>query len=121
MFFNIPTCGNCETGSSSNSSSSTDGVHYLCGPHFELDYDRSIEEARRLFGQLYADEDFLPRAPDPEEIIVAGSEEDTDAVNVAVDAEVALEESTPPADNGDVAAVSGEKSGDGEVAEEACA
>lgn len=75
-FFSIPECGQC-----GRRGESTDrGVHHVCGPYFELDYERSIDEARALFGRLYADEEFLPRAPDPEEILVAGSEEDADAV-----------------------------------------
>lgn len=115
MFFTIPACAHCITGASTASPASS-GVHYLCGPHFELDYDRSIEEARRLFGELYADAEFLPRAPDPEEIIVAGSEEDSDALDV-----VAIETSVEAALCDAAAVEAAEQSADGEVAEEACA
>ena len=42
------------------------------GPQFELDYDLSIAHARKLFGEMFEGEDFLPRAPEPEEIILGG-------------------------------------------------
>lgn len=45
------------------------------GPTFELDFDATIERARVLFGYMFQDEDFLPRAPDPEEIIIGGDDE----------------------------------------------
>ena len=40
------------------------------GPEFELDYDGSIERAKFLYQRLYPNEEFLPRAPDPDEIII---------------------------------------------------
>lgn len=50
----------------------TEGIHMAGGPTFALDYDNSIEEARKMFQQLYPDGEFLPRAPEPEEIIMDG-------------------------------------------------
>lgn len=42
---------------------------YLCpGPNTDLDYDLAIEQARSIFGRMFPGEEFLPRAPDPEEI-----------------------------------------------------
>lgn len=86
LFFSQPACTQCNR---SATEPLTEGVHYVCGPHFELDYDRSIEQARELFGRLYDGAEFLPRAPDPDEIIVAGSEEDDEreatAESVTVD------------------------------------
>ena len=41
-----------------------------CGPHFELDYDVTIERAKKIFEEMFPEEPFLPRAPDPEEIIL---------------------------------------------------
>lgn len=46
------------------------------GPTFALDYEHSIEEARSMFQNLYPDEEFLPRAPEPEEIIMDGYDND---------------------------------------------
>ncbi|XP_055906238.1 rab proteins geranylgeranyltransferase component A [Eupeodes corollae] len=41
-----------------------------CGPFFEIDYDSSIQNAKNMFEKIYPNESFLPRAPDPEEIII---------------------------------------------------
>ncbi|XP_055855161.1 rab proteins geranylgeranyltransferase component A [Episyrphus balteatus] len=41
-----------------------------CGPFFEIDYDSSIQNAKDVFDRIYPNESFLPRAPDPEEIII---------------------------------------------------
>ncbi|XP_011180485.2 rab proteins geranylgeranyltransferase component A [Zeugodacus cucurbitae] len=43
-------------------------------PHYELDYDKSIINAREIFAKLYEDAEFLPRAPDPEEIVIEGED-----------------------------------------------
>ncbi|XP_014093894.1 rab proteins geranylgeranyltransferase component A [Bactrocera oleae] len=43
-------------------------------PYYELDYDKSITSAREIFAKLYADAEFLPRAPDPEEIVIEGED-----------------------------------------------
>ncbi|XP_050305481.1 rab proteins geranylgeranyltransferase component A 1 [Anthonomus grandis grandis] len=44
---------------------------FLCpGPDVDLDYDSSIKKAKMIFESLYPGEEFLPRAPDPEEIII---------------------------------------------------
>ncbi|XP_036333314.1 rab proteins geranylgeranyltransferase component A [Rhagoletis pomonella] len=43
-------------------------------PFYELDYDRSIANARDIFAKLYVDAEFLPRAPDPEEIVIEGED-----------------------------------------------
>jgi len=40
------------------------------GAHFELDYDITIASAKDLYAKMYPGEPFLPRAPDPEEIIL---------------------------------------------------
>lgn len=43
-------------------------------PFYELDYDKSIQNARNIFSKLYSDQEFLPRAPDPEEIVIDGED-----------------------------------------------
>lgn len=68
MYFNIPACPQC-TDPTINLPSN---CYVACGPYFELDYDESIRHARHLFKQMYENEEFLPRAPDPEEIIIEG-------------------------------------------------
>ncbi|XP_035901717.1 rab proteins geranylgeranyltransferase component A [Anopheles stephensi] len=70
-YFNIPSCLACAENANV---SLPEGVHLVCGPYHELDYDQTIQQARTMFREIYPDEDFLPRAPDPEEIII-GEEE----------------------------------------------
>lgn len=41
-----------------------------CGPISELDFDSAIEQAREIYTGMFPGEEFLPRAPDPEEIIL---------------------------------------------------
>lgn len=58
----------CQHSSSRNSAN----VHIACGPFFELDFDETIRQAKSMFNQIYPNDEFLPRAPDPEEIIIEG-------------------------------------------------
>lgn len=67
MYFNIPTCVQC-----ADSIKLPSNCHVACGPFFELDYDESIQQAKNIFRQIFENEEFLPRAPDPEEIIIEG-------------------------------------------------
>jgi len=51
-------------------------IHFCSGPGFELDYDDAIGNARRVFADMFGtDAEFLPRAPDPEEIVIGGADE----------------------------------------------
>jgi RAB protein geranylgeranyltransferase component A len=47
-------------------------LYLTTGPHFELDYDVTIARAKDIYKQMYPEEPFLPRAPNPEEIILGG-------------------------------------------------
>lgn len=67
MYFNIPSYIQ-----SVDSVKMPSNCNVVNGPYFELDYDESIREARKIFTQIYENEEFLPRAPDPEEIIIEG-------------------------------------------------
>merc|ERR1712098_970388 len=40
------------------------------GPQHELDLDLAIRQAKDIFQGLFSDQEFLPRAPDPEEILL---------------------------------------------------
>lgn len=71
LYFTIPTCVSCST----SSPKLPRNLHLACGPLLELDYDESIACAQRIFKEIYPEEEFLPRAPDPEQIII-GDEED---------------------------------------------
>uniref|UniRef100_A0A1L8DLH9 Rab proteins geranylgeranyltransferase component A n=1 Tax=Nyssomyia neivai TaxID=330878 RepID=A0A1L8DLH9_9DIPT len=64
LYFTIPQCFKCD-----NYDKLPDGIHLACGPYLELDYDTSINQGRELFHKIYPDEEFLPRCPEPEEIV----------------------------------------------------
>jgi len=51
-------------------------LYSAAGPEPELDLDTSIARARAIYSSIYPGEEFLPRAPDPEEIILGGEEGD---------------------------------------------
>ncbi|XP_017757912.1 PREDICTED: rab proteins geranylgeranyltransferase component A 1 [Eufriesea mexicana] len=54
---------------------STPSNLYLCsGPDLELDFDFAVNQAKSIFESMYPDKDLLPRAPDPEEIVLEGEE-----------------------------------------------
>ena len=56
-------------------------IDLVSGPSFELDYDVAIGNARRVFAGMFGtDAEFLPRAPDPEEIVIGGGESNEDNV-----------------------------------------
>lgn len=44
-------------------------VHVCCGPDAGLDFDRAVHQAEEIFKNICPGEEFLPRAPDPEEIV----------------------------------------------------
>lgn len=51
------------------SSTTTKQRVYISNPPCEdIDYEFSIEEARQIFVSMFPDQEFLPRAPDPDEI-----------------------------------------------------
>ena len=58
------------------SSSKLVNLFLTSGPVFELDFDSSIDRAAKIFDIIFPGEDFLPRAPDPEEIIIGGGDEE---------------------------------------------
>ena len=45
-------------------------LYLTSGPRFEVDYDQTIENAKNIYQSMFPEEPFLPRAPDPEEIIL---------------------------------------------------
>lgn len=49
-------------------------IYNTAPPYYELDYDQSIDNARSIFSKLYENTEFLPRAPDPEEIVIEGED-----------------------------------------------
>ncbi|XP_065368475.1 rab proteins geranylgeranyltransferase component A [Calliphora vicina] len=49
-------------------------IYNTAPPYYELDYDLSIDNVRGIFSKLYENAEFLPRAPDPEEIVIEGED-----------------------------------------------
>jgi len=58
------------TRTSSDPSTALANVFCASGPTPQLDFDYSISEAKEIYRRIYPEEEFLPRAPDPEEIII---------------------------------------------------
>ncbi|XP_071560115.1 rab escort protein isoform X2 [Temnothorax nylanderi] len=56
------------------SDSAPSNIHLCSGPDLELDFDFAVNQAKNIFKSMYPEEDFLPRAPDPEEIVLEGDE-----------------------------------------------
>jgi len=54
----------------SDCSTSLVNTFFAAGPRHELDLTLAIEAARSVHKRLYPEEEFLPRAPDPEEILI---------------------------------------------------
>ncbi len=90
-----------------------ENVFSCSGPSFELDYDAAISNARAVFQRMFPGEEFLPRAPEPEEIIIGGEEEEEEedapgnaAADVAAEREEVEKEETSKndTDRGDGAA-----------------
>ena len=52
------------------------------GPVAELDFDVAIEQARKIYKGMFPNEEFLPRAPDPEEIVLGEDAEANDVEDV---------------------------------------
>lgn len=65
----------------SDPSTSLANVFCASGPTPELDFDYSISEAREIYRRIYPEEEFLPRAPDPEEIVIGEQDEETEENN----------------------------------------
>merc|ERR1712181_175715 len=59
-----------------NCTTSLSNTFLAAGPRHELDLTLAIEAARSVHKRLYPEEEFLPRAPDPEEILIGGGEAD---------------------------------------------
>lgn len=53
------------------------------GPDGSIDHDNAVEMARKIFHQIYPDgEEFLPRAPDPEDIIIEDPNKTDEATHI---------------------------------------
>lgn len=59
-------------------------IYSCCGPFVELDYDESIKQSRELYAKIYPGDEFLPKAPEPEEIIIGEEDAGEGTVNLGV-------------------------------------
>ncbi|KAG5680571.1 hypothetical protein PVAND_010068 [Polypedilum vanderplanki] len=73
--------------------SQQNGPIYSCSGAFsELDYDESIRQSRLLYSKMYPNDEFLPKAPEPEEIIIGDDDDDREGnVNLGVLADLVPE------------------------------
>lgn len=58
----------------------------------ELDYDESIRQTKLLYEKMYPGDDFLPKAPEPEEIIIGDEDACEGNVNLGVLADLVEDE-----------------------------
>ncbi|XP_046394320.1 rab proteins geranylgeranyltransferase component A [Ischnura elegans] len=65
MFFNSP-----ETSSFDLAADAPANVFLCSGPDYDLDFEFAVKQAKDIFEKMYPGCEFLPRAPDPEEIVV---------------------------------------------------
>lgn len=50
--------------------SNSDNLFVVDGPVFEMDYGKCISEAKSIFEKMFPNEEFLPKAPDAEDIVI---------------------------------------------------
>lgn len=83
-------------------------IYTCCGPFMELDYDESIRQSKLLYEKMYPGDEFLPKAPEPEEIIIGDEDASEGTVNLGVladlletteVAEIAEEKTEKPTNN----------------------
>lgn len=67
-FTQIALVGDCST--------KLDNTWGAPGPTHELDFDLAVGAAKDIYAAMYSGDAFLPRAPDPEEIVLGGEEEE---------------------------------------------
>ncbi|CAF4234167.1 unnamed protein product [Adineta steineri] len=92
-----------DTMSTSSSSSTLSKLIITHGPDGSIDHDSAVEAARNLFYEIYSNrEEFLARAPDPEDIIIEGTDntdetnntDETSTTNTATDDTLATKTNT---------------------------
>ncbi|XP_039295331.1 rab proteins geranylgeranyltransferase component A 1 [Nilaparvata lugens] len=70
LYFNCPETNSCQL-----SADVPANVHLCCsGPDLDLDFEYAVKQAKEIFTKMYPDSEFLPRAPDPEEIVLEDDE-----------------------------------------------
>lgn len=67
-------------------------IYTCCGPFGELDYDESIKQSKLLYEKMYPGDEFLPKAPEPEEIIIGDEDATEGNVNLGALADLVEQE-----------------------------
>ena len=70
-----------QIGSGEVEGSKLENMWVASGPVAELDFDVAIQQARKIYSGMFPGEEFLPRAPDPEEIVLGEEQEQDQDVN----------------------------------------
>lgn len=65
LYFNCPETSECDL-----SADVPENVYLCSGPDLDLDFEFAVKQAKEIFTKMYPDCEFLPRAPDPEEIVL---------------------------------------------------
>jgi len=65
LYFNCPETSSCDL-----SADVPSNVHLCSGPDLDLDFEFAVKQAKEIFNKMYPECEFLPRAPDPEEIVL---------------------------------------------------
>lgn len=77
-----------------DAAASQSGPIYTCsGPFVELDYDESIRQTKLLYEKMYPGDEFLPKAPEPDEIIIGDEDATEGNVNLGALADLVDEKS----------------------------
>lgn len=53
--------------------SKPDNLHIVSGARVGIDFDHCVKEAKRIFNNICPDQEFMPKPPDPEDIIIVDS------------------------------------------------
>lgn len=72
IYFNQQDSTHCDL-----NSLTPENVFLTSGPNGSFDLDDPVLEAKKIFKSMFHEEEFLPRAPDPEDIVVEDAEEAT--------------------------------------------
>lgn len=105
-FFEVPSSKTCENAADNQSGP----IYTSSGPYMELDYDESIRQTMLLYSKMYPEDEFLPKAPEPEEIIIGDEDGTEGAVNLGALADLVDQDEANLEKNEDKTVVEASKS-----------
>ena len=96
-------------------------LHICRGPDSALDYDAAVAQAKAIVGTMFPGEEFMPRAPDPEEIIFEdGNTATKDGNTAAKDGNTATKDGNTAAKDGNTAGKEAQNPDNKSEAKETC-